>query len=84
MNDQELLRGARECTTIGGDCTGCPFDKHIGADGAYCSDLLVRALAERMEKLSERCSRYAEEIAVQQEREHREPLPERPKEERHG
>lgn len=85
MNERELVKCARECTTIGGDCANCPFDRHIGADGAICSELLVRALvralAERVEKLGEHCARHAEELAVQQERDRwisvEERLPER-------
>lgn len=67
MNDQELVKWARECTTIGGDCANCPFDGILPAGDNFCADLLVRTLAERVEKLGEHCARYAEEIAVMQE-----------------
>lgn len=66
MNDMELVKWARNCAAVGGDCEGCPFD---GPDvlSEFCANDLIAALTERVEKLSERCARYAEEIAVMQE-----------------
>lgn len=69
MNDQELLRWARERVKVGGDCTGCPFDGEPIPDDYSCTALLVCALTERVEKLGEHSARYAELLAVQQERE---------------
>lgn len=80
MNDQELLKLARNCVDPDGDCKGCPFDRPPLSRG-FCAADMIRALVERAEKLSEHCARYAEELAVIQERERwisvEERLPER-------
>lgn len=68
MNDQELLRWARKCVDPDGDCKGCPFDRPPLSRG-FCAADMIRALVERAEKLSEHSARYAEELAVIQERE---------------
>lgn len=67
MNDQELLRWARECVKVGGDCTGCPFDGEPIPDDYSCTARLVFALTTRVEKLGEHCARYAEMLAKFQE-----------------
>lgn len=67
MNDMELVKWARECSKIGGCCEDCPFEEEDPASD-FCVNLLVSALAERVEKLADRCARYAEEIAVAQEK----------------
>lgn len=57
-------------------CMGCGREHDCGIHGCR----IVREAAELIEKLTDRCARYAEEIAVLQEREKWVPLPEPPKE----
>lgn len=40
--------------------------------GGFCAANMLRTLTERVEVLSERCARYAEEIMVLQEKAHEE------------
>lgn len=68
MNDQELLKWARRCVDPEGICRDCPFDRPSILSG-FCAANMIRALTDRVETLADRCARYAEEIAVQQERE---------------
>lgn len=67
MNDQELVKWAKICADPEGDCRGCPFDRLFIT--GFCALSMNRALAARVETLADRCARYAEEIAVMQERE---------------
>ena len=46
-------------------CMGCGYEHNCGVHG--CT--ILREAAELIEKLTDRCARYAEEIAVLQERE---------------
>lgn len=66
MNDMELVKWARVCSTVADGCEGCPFEE-TDSSSDFCVSLLVSALAERVEKLADRCARYAEEIAVARE-----------------
>lgn len=67
MNDQELLRWARECANQGPNCGGCSHDGDY-PEAWNCLGDLIATLAQRVEKLGEHCARYAEMLAVQQER----------------
>lgn len=64
------------------DCRTCPYHMEEGDDyaGCDCGCILADAV-DRLEELVERCARYAEEIAVLQEKQRwvdvREKLPER-------
>lgn len=68
MNDQELLRWARDCVNQGPTCGGCSYDGDY-PESWNCAGDLISTLAKRVEKLGEHCARYAEMLAVQQERE---------------
>lgn len=70
MKNEEILTALRICN--GRDCTGCPMRRKEG-----CMRALMDGAAELIEKLTDRCARYAEEIAVLQEREKWVPVTER-------
>ena len=70
MKNEEILTALRICN--GRDCTGCPMRRKEG-----CMRALMDGAADLIEKLTDRCARYAEEIAVLQEREKWVPVTER-------
>lgn len=70
MTNEEVLITLRRCN--GRDCVGCPTQ---GKEG--CMRTLMNGAADLIEKLTDRCARYAEEIAVLQEREKWVPVTER-------
>ena len=100
MKNEEIVRALRCISTAGGEnaCEHCPYWKEeevpeeerpiYGADTMHSCDVDRVGLdgADLIERLTARCARYAEEIAVAQERQRwiplTERLPEPPKEER--
>ena len=70
MTNEEVLITLRRCN--GRNCAGCPTQRKEG-----CMRTLMNGAADLIEKLTDRCARYAEEIAVLQEREKGEPVTER-------
>ncbi len=70
MKNEEILTALRRCN--GRDCTGCPMWRKEG-----CIRALMGGAADLVEKLTGRCARYAEEIAVLQERQKWVPVTER-------
>lgn len=99
MKNEEIVRALRCVSTAGGEnaCEHCPYWKEekvpeeerpiYGADTMHSCDVDRVGLdgADLIERLTTRCARYAEEIAVAQERTRwipvTERLPEPPKEE---
>lgn len=79
MRTEEILAALRRLKVETGSlacmgCMGCGREHDCGTHGCR----IMREAAELIEKLTNRCARYAEEIAVAQEREKWMPLPERP------
>lgn len=82
MKNQEIVRALRCISTAGGEnaCEHCPYWKEeevpeeerpiYGADTMHSCDVDRVGLdgADLIERLADRCARYAEEIAVAQER----------------
>jgi len=82
MKTEEIVKALRCISTAGGehDCEHCPYWKEeevpeeerpvYGADTWHSCDVDRAGLdgAALIEKLTDRCARYAEEIAVLQER----------------
>ena len=66
MTNEEFLTALRCCMHT--ECSKCPLSNGDPMD-IECVRELVRTAADLIEKLTERCARYAEEIAVLQERE---------------
>lgn len=75
MKNEEILRALRclKVETGSLDCMGCGREHDCGINGCR----IAREAAELIEKLTDRCARYAEEIAVLQEREKWVPVTER-------
>lgn len=67
MKNEEILNALRRLKVETGSlvCMGCGREHDCGIHGCR----IVREAAELIEKLTDRCARYAEEIAVLQERE---------------
>lgn len=67
MKNEEILTALRRLKVETGSlvCMGCGREHDCGIHGCR----IVREAAELIEKLTDRCARYAEEIAVLQERE---------------
>lgn len=74
MTNEKILSGLRCCVKI--ECEECPFYDGNPACIA-CGSEMMSAAADLIEKLTDRCARYAEEIAVLQEREKWVPVTER-------
>lgn len=74
MTNEEFLTALRCCMHT--ECSKCPLSNGDPMD-IECVRELVRTAADLIEKLTERCARYAEEIAVLQEREKWVPVTER-------
>ena len=66
MKNEEIVRALRRLKVETGSlvCMGCGREHNCGILGCR----IVREAAELIEKLTDRCARYAEEIAVAQER----------------
>lgn len=66
MKNEEIVRALRRLKVETGSlpCMGCGRGHHCGVHGCR----IMREAAELIEKLTDRCVRYAEEIAVAQER----------------
>ena len=91
MKNEEIVRALRCISTAGGEnaCEHCPYWKEeevpeeerpiYGADTMHSCDVDRVGLdgADLIEKLAARCARYAEEIAVLQERQRWIPVEER-------
>ena len=69
MKQEKIIRALRFCARDAdeGGCKGCPLD-HDHPYDTGCIMELATAAADEIEKLTDRCARYAEEIAVLQER----------------
>lgn len=67
MKNEEILTALRRLKVETGSlvCMGCGREHDCDIHGCR----IVREAAELIEKLTDRCARYAEEIAVLQERE---------------
>ena len=70
MKNEEIVKTLRRCDIK--HCAGCPL---LSKEG--CIMALKDEAADLIEKLIDRCARYAEEIAVLQEREKWVPVTER-------
>lgn len=91
MKNEEIVRALRCISTAGGEnaCEHCPYWKEekvpeeerpiYGADTMHSCDVDRVGLdgADLIERLTDRCARYAEEIAVAQERQRWIPVTER-------
>ena len=91
MKNEEIVRALRCVSTAGGEnaCEHCPYWKEeevpeeerpiYGADTMHSCDVDRVGLdgADLIERLTARCARYAEEIAVAQERQRWIPVTER-------
>lgn len=91
MKNEEIVKALRCISTAGGEnaCEHCPYWKEeevpeeerpiYGADTMHSCDVDRVGLdgADLIERLSDRCARYAEEIAVAQERTRWVPVEER-------
>lgn len=75
MTDVEILAALSRLKVQTGSlaCLGCGYEHNCGVHG--CA--IMREAAGLIEKLTDRCARYAEEIAVLQEREKWVPVTER-------
>lgn len=75
MKTEEILTALRRLKVETGSlvCMGCGREHDCGVRGCR----IMREAAELIEKLTDRCARYAEEIAVLQEREKWVPVTER-------
>ena len=96
MKNEEIVRALRCISTAGGEnaCEHCPYWKEeevpeeerpiYGADTMHSCDVDRVGLdgADLIERLTDRCARYAEEIAVAQERTRWIPVEERLPEDR--
>jgi len=80
MKNEEIVRALRRLKVETGSlvCMGCGREHDCGILGCR----IVREAAELIEKLTDRCARYAEEIAVAQERQRWIPVEERLPEDR--
>ena len=74
MKTEEILTALRCCVHT--ECTKCPLNNGDPMD-IECVSEMVGTAADLIEKLTDRCARYAEEIAVLQEREKWVPVTER-------
>lgn len=67
MKNEEILKALRRSMVQTGSlvCLGCGYEHNCGVHGCR----IMQEAADLIEKLTGRCARYAEEIAVLQERE---------------
>nr|DAE15022.1 MAG TPA: Protein of unknown function (DUF551) [Siphoviridae sp. cty3u30] len=75
MTDAEILEALSRLKVQTGSlaCLGCGYEHNCGVHGCR----IMREAADMIEKLTDRCARYDEEIAVLQEREKWVPVTER-------
>ena len=61
----ELIEALRRCfdVTSENSCVGCPMNR-VECIVPYCSQKIGAEAARRLEEYTDRCARYAEEIAV--------------------
>lgn len=74
MRTEDILAALRHCVHT--ECSKCPLNNGDPMD-IECISEMVGTAADLIEKLTDRCARYAEEIAVLQEREKWVPVTER-------
>jgi hypothetical protein len=74
MRTEDILAALRRCVHT--ECSKCPLNNGDPM-GIECISEMVGTAADLIEKLTDRCARYAEEIAVLQEREKWVPVTER-------
>lgn len=75
MKNEEIVRALRCCAEPGRDCEeDCPMNEMCREP---CREVLAPAAADLIEKLTDRCARYAEEIAVAQDQQRWIPVTER-------
>ena len=80
MKNEEIVKALRCCAEPGRDCEeDCPMNE---ISREPCREVLAPAAADLIEKLTDRCARYAEEIAVAQDRTRWIPVTERLPEDR--
>lgn len=60
----ELIEALRKCSTPGVHCDGCVFWSDEDHEEPWCGDVLLQEAVRRLEEYTNRCARYAEEIAV--------------------
>lgn len=60
----ELIEALRKCSTPGVHCDGCVFCSDEDHEEPWCGDVLLQEAVRRLEEYTDRCARYAEEIAV--------------------
>lgn len=69
MKTEEIVRSLRWCGTGAEEgCGDCAFEPQCDEDAVGCVGGLCDAAADKIEELVDHCARYAEEIAVLQER----------------
>ena len=75
MKNEEILKALRRSMVQTGSlvCLGCGYEHNCGVHGCR----IMQEAADLIENLTGRCARYAEEIAVLQEREKWVPVTER-------
>lgn len=63
MRAEKLAAALRRCAKYNNDgCRACQF-----CEERLCENALKKAAANELDKLADRCARYAEEVAVLQE-----------------
>lgn len=62
MKTEKLIAALRCCEH--NSCTGCPYTER----GSECIGEVMGAAADKIEELMDRCTRYAEAIAVLREK----------------
>ena len=75
MKIEEIVKSLRACS--GMNCANCPAGLEPPLTGPTCYERLSPEAADALENLLDRCARYAEEIAVLQERHRWIPVTER-------
>lgn len=60
----DLIEALRRCATPGVHCDGCVFYSDEDHEEPWCGDVLLQEAVRRLEECTDRCARYAEEIAV--------------------
>lgn len=60
----DLIEALRRCATPGVHCDGCVFCSDEDHEEPWCGDVLLQEAVRRLEEYTDRCARYAEEIAV--------------------
>lgn len=60
----DLIEALRRCSTPGVHCDGCVFCSDEDHEDPWCGDVLLQEAVRRLEEYTDRCARYAEEIAV--------------------